>query len=162
VRRIMSWLALVIALAVIVLSALELDNRAGDDDQLALEPTILPSPTSFESPDVTETPEPDDTGVGAEEETIPPDETPEETVEGTAEAQAPQTSVETPTPEPTPTDTIAPPRTPTPEPALTPGNVDTSGPSTPTTGGGAVPNGVFIASVAIALRALIGRRRRSY
>ena len=159
-QRILPWLALICAVAISVVAVIELDDRA-DDDRLALDPTIRPSPSAR----ALASPTPDDTEP---EETSPARtarrRTPRETTQRTEAAPAPTraTAKETPEPEPEPTPTPEPPATPTPEPAVTAGPIDASGTRTPHTGGSALPSGVALFTVAAGLRTLIELRRRSY
>jgi hypothetical protein len=157
VERLLSILAIVVALVIGAIAVLEIDNR-NDEGQLAVPtiapptstiigPTMPPSTTATAKPTGTTKPTPRRTAAAAE----------------TAGAETPAPSAErTPAPTRTPTRTATPPRTPTPAPAITPGRLDTSQGATPRTGGGAVGSGVFIAAFALVARAGLSLRRRSY
>jgi hypothetical protein len=149
-------LAFLIALGVVVVAVVEIDSRR-DDDQVAI-PTTLPSPT-----DVLATAAPT---VGPTDQATD-EATPQDTAEGTTDAaptQAPTPSEaeETDAPAATATPTVAPPRTPTPEPLGTAGPIVEAQGRTPRTGGDALPFGSGLALIALALRAVLARRRTSY
>jgi hypothetical protein len=133
--RISRVLALLIAAGVIAAAFVELNQRSDDDGDVALEPTIIPSPSS---------------GPAEETFTPPP-----------VETEDPEPS-KTEAPADTPERSVSAPRTPTPEPDGTMGPIAIGGSKTPHTGGSSAPAGLALLVVALALRALILHRRPSY
>lgn len=136
--RIAPWLAIVFAAVIAVVAVFEIDMRSEEDD-LALEPTTVPSPTDAPTTDGPTTAAPTTTAPGA----MPP--APTDTPAATVAPSPTEAPTEAPTAEPT----IAPPTT------APPDGVDPM----PHTGGGAVPAGIAL----IALAGTLGLvTRRSY
>lgn len=141
-QRILSWLALIIAVAVSVVAVLELDNRAEDD--VVAEATTIPSPRSIATPrpssEATESPD--------EQESAAAPAPSRKATPGRDTTKRPATAA----PEP--------PRTPTPEPAIVAGPIDTTKGRTPRTGGNVVPAGIVLAAIALVARAGVVSGRR--
>jgi hypothetical protein len=147
-ERILAWFAMAIAAAIVVVAVIELDSRT--DGGLPAIPTLGPTaaPSNATGP------------------TLAPPTTrplaPRASVAATSSATPAPSFSRTPKPIPTPERTVPPPRTPTPSPASTlrVQPIDKSQGPTPHTGGGAVPNGLLIAVLALVLRAAVRAPRR--
>lgn len=136
-ERVISWLAVVLAVGIAVVAIYELDQREDVMDVAAPTPVVT-------SPAVEESPPQETVGVA----TTPPT-TPLETPAATTEP--PAAAAPTPEPTATPEPTTAPPATSPPV---------TSPDAIPHTGGGAVGPGLALTAVATAL-GLASRRRGS-
>ena len=137
--RIAPSLAVILAAAIAVAAVFAIVDRRSDEDDVALEPTTVPSPTVAPTTDGPTTAAPTTTAPGA----MPP--APTDTPAATVAPSPTEAPTEAPTAEPT----IAPPAT------APPAGADPM----PHTGGGAVPAGIAL----IALAGTLGMvARRSY
>jgi hypothetical protein len=140
--RIAPWLAIVFAAVIAVVAVFEIDMRSEEDD-LALEPTTVPSPTVAPTTDGPTTAAPTTTAPGA----MPP--APTDTPAATVAPSPTQAPTEAPTASPAAEPTSAPATT------APPAGADPM----PHTGGGAVPAGIALIALAGTLKLAA---RRSY
>lgn len=144
IERVLAWLALAAAIGILVVSLIELDRRASEED-VAQPPTALPSPVVSVAPSPA-------AGAASPGVTTSPAET----------QPLPAATTSQPAGTTQPAATVAPPRTPTPAPILptpTP-RVGASGVEPmPKTGGGAVGGGLAVTVIGLLLARL---SRRAY
>lgn len=136
-ERILLWLALLFAIAVIVVALIEVDRRSEEED-VALQPTAVPSPTLAAPTQELGPLAPPGTATASPGETqpIPP---PTATTAQPAGAEPAETAAPPPTPSPAP---VVP--TPTPR-------VSGAEEPMPVTGGGALPSGLTFVALGLAL-----------